>query len=193
VFVLSESDVEVEGGRRVRPRITLSSRAGVVWEQLSRAERVRLASLFSELVVYYAETGRMPVVPIKVLLEASEMVARAYDVCKSENNMLKSGFEKLERDLEACRGELRGAQARIAETESRLKGEVEELRAKLEKAQDRVKQLEVANEKLNMSVRITARRFETLKFICQAYETLLRVARSEAERAELDLLCRGER
>ena len=188
---MSESDVEVEGGRRVRPRITLSSRAGVVWEQLGRAERVRLASLFSELVVYYAETGRMPVVPIKVLLEASEMVARAYDVCKSENSVLKAGFEKLERDLEACRSGLREAQVRFAETESRLRGEVEELRAKLEKAQDRVKQLEATNEKLNMSVRITARRLETLKFVCQAYEVLLRVARSEAERAELDLLCRG--
>ena len=188
---MSESDVEVEGGRRVRPRITLSSRAGVVWEQLGRAERVRLASLFSELVVYYAETGRMPVVPIKVLLEASEMVARAYDVCKSENSVLKAGFEKLERDLEACRSELRGAQSRLAETESRLRGEVEELRAELEKAQERVKQLEAASEKLNMSVRITARRLETLKFVCQAYEVLLRVARSEAERAELDLLCRG--
>jgi hypothetical protein len=119
------------------------------------------------------------------------MVARAYDVCKSENSVLKAGFEKLERDLEACRSGLREAQVRFAETESRLRGEVEELRAKLEKAQDRVKQLEATNEKLNMSVRITARRLETLKFVCQAYEALLRVARSEAERAELDLLCRG--
>jgi len=189
---LSGNDVEAEGGRgeKVRPRITLSSEAGVVWEKLGRAERVRLASLFSELVVYYAETGKVPVVPLKVLLDASEMLARAYDVCKSENSVLKAGFEKLERDLEVCRSELRGAQSKLAEAEARFKGEVEELRAALGQAQDKIRQLEAANEKLNANAKIMARRFETLKFICQAYEVLLRVARSEAERIELDILCK---
>jgi len=188
---LSEADVGVEGVR-ARACVTLSREASAVWGEFSKAEKIRVASIFSELVLYYARTKRLPVASVDVIMHAADVVKKAYDVCLREKGELEKDVDRLRGELEACRSGLREAQARLTEAESKLKREVEELRAKLEKAQERVEQLEAANEKLNMSVRITALRLETLKFVCKAYETLLRVARSEAERAELDLLCRGE-
>lgn len=189
---MGEADVGVEGVR-ARACVTLSREASAVWGEFSKAEKIRVASIFSELVLYYARTRRLPVASVDVIMHAADVVKKAYDVCLREKGELEKDVDRLRGELEACRSGLREAQSRLAEAESKLKSEVEELRAKLEKAQERVKQLEAANEKLNMNIRITARRFETLKFICQAYEALLRVARSEAERAELDLLCREER
>jgi len=180
---VSSGDVGAEARRRAC--ISLTRRASEVWSTFSKAEKVRVASIFSELVLYYARTRRMPVASIDIVLQAADVVKEAYEICLKEKGELEKAVARFRGEVE----ELREKVSALGGAESRFKAEVEELRGRLAEAQEQVKQLKAANDRLSREAETLRRRLSRLRFICREYATLSRMAGSEWERAELDVLC----
>ena len=129
-----------------RASIRLSPEAATVWARLDRASRVRLGALFNELVVWYGRTGRLPVAPISVILSASELITRGFEVCREELSKAEREIARLTRELEEVKAKLRNQQeleARLGEAEqtvARLRSALSTAEAKLEQYKEKVNQ-----------------------------------------------------
>ncbi len=139
----SGSEGEVEG-RQVRASIRLSPEAAVVWSRLDKASRVRLGALFNELVVWYGRTGRLPVAPISVVMSASELITKGFEVCRDELSKAEREIARLSRELEDAKARLRGQQeleAKLREAEQTITGlrnALSTAESKLEQYKDKV-------------------------------------------------------
>jgi hypothetical protein len=179
----SEGGEVAAAGPQVRASIRLSPEASVVWGGLDKASRVRLGALFNELVVWYGRTGRLPVAPISVIMSASELITRGFEVCRED-------LSRAEREVARLSGELEEAKARLRdrqELESKLKEAqqaVSSLREALSTAESKLEQYkdEVGRYKNRM-----ARLAQTL---CPHLEELkLLVKESRRAAVELEALC----
>jgi len=134
------------GPSQARASIRLSPEAATVWVRLDRASRVRLGALFNELVVWYGRTGRLPVAPISVILSASELITRGFEVCREELSKAEREIARLTRELEEVKAKLRNQQeleARLGEAEqtvARLRSALSTAEAKLEQYKEKVNQ-----------------------------------------------------
>jgi hypothetical protein len=98
---VSSGDVGAEA--RKRACISLTRRASEVWSTFSKAEKVRVASIFSELVLYYARTRRMPVASIDIVLQAADVVKEAYEICLKEKGELEKAVARFRGEVEELR------------------------------------------------------------------------------------------
>jgi Skp family chaperone for outer membrane proteins len=156
-FDLERSDVEGVGGRgsegegstavgasQARASIRLTPEAAVVWARLDRASRVRLGALFNELVVWYGRTGRLPVAPVSVIMSASELIAKGFEVCREELSKAEKEIARLARELEEAKARLRNQQElenKIREAEQAivsLRNALSTAEAKLEQYKDKL-------------------------------------------------------
>jgi len=180
VFDLGEVDMRAEGVR-VRACVKLSPRASLVWDSMPRAEKVRVAGLFSEIVLYYHRTKRLPVASLDTLLKAVDIVTTGFEACLEAKTALEKAVEKAE-------AEIRRLEAQAAEAR-RHGEEADKLRQTLQQAQQRIEQLEATAKKLNAMNESLRRRLERLKFICRDHSRLQTLARTEWEKTELETLC----
>jgi uncharacterized coiled-coil protein SlyX len=129
---------------QVRASIRLSPEAAAVWSRLDKASRVRLGALFNELVVWYGRTGRLPVAPISVIMSASELITRGFEVCREELSKAEKDIARLSRELEEVKARLKNQQeleARLGEAEHTIAGlrnTLSAAEAKLEQYKDKL-------------------------------------------------------
>ena len=179
----SEGEEAVTAGPQVRASIRLSPEASVVWGGLDKAGRVRLGALFNELVVWYGRSGRLPVAPISVIMSASELITRGFEVCREDLSRAEREVARLSRELEDVKAKLRDQQ----ELESKLKEAqqaVSSLREALSTAESKLEQYK---DEVNHYKNRIARLAQTL---CPHLEELKPLVR-ESKRAvvELEALC----
>jgi uncharacterized coiled-coil protein SlyX len=188
-FDLERADVGGRGsegeevGSQVRASIRLSPEATVVWARLDKATRVRLGALFNELVVWYGRTGRLPVAPISVIMSASELITKGFEVCREELSKAEKEVARLTRELEEVKAKLRNQQeleARLGEAEQTVAG----LRSALSTAEAKLEQYK---EKLNQYKSWEAR---LVAILCPHLEDLKAlVAGDRRAVVELEALC----
>jgi hypothetical protein len=170
-------------GSQVRASIRLSPEAAVVWARLDKATRVRLGALFNELVVWYGRTGRLPVAPISVIMSASELITRGFEVCREELSKAEKEIARLTRELEEVKAKLRNQQeleARLGEAEQTVAG----LRNALSVAEAKLEQYK---EKLNQYKSWEAR---LASILCPHLEDLKALVAEDRRAAiELEALC----
>ena len=179
----SEGEEVAAVGSQVRASIRLSPEAAVVWARLDKATRVRLGALFNELVVWYGRTGRLPVAPISVIMSASELITKGFEVCREELSKAEKEIARLQRELEDARAKLRNQQeleARLGEAEQTVAG----LRNALSVAEAKLEQYK---EKLNQYKSWEAR---LAQILCPHLEDLKAlVAGDRRAVVELEALC----
>jgi uncharacterized coiled-coil protein SlyX len=195
-FDLERSDVVDVGGRgsegevptavgasQARASIRLSPEAATVWARLDRASRFRLGALFNELVVWYGRTGKLPVAPISVILSASELITRGFEVCREELSKAEKEIARLTGELEETKARLKNQQeleARLREAEQAVAG----LRNALSMAEAKLEQYK---DKLNHYKNREARLAQILCPHLEDLKTL--VAGDKRAVVELEALC----
>jgi|GEM_PF-5981974 uncharacterized coiled-coil protein SlyX len=188
---LEESDVggvgeaggAVAAGSRVRASIRLSPEAAVVWSSLDKPSRVRLGALFNELIVWYGRTRRLPLPPITMLLEASELLTKGFEACKEQLAATEREVERLARELEEVKARLRDQQ----ELESKLR-EAEQTIASLRNALSIAEaKIEQYKDKLNHYRNWESR---LAQILCPHLEDLKTLAAGDKRAVvELEALC----
>lgn len=179
-------DVGGAGGRgsgsQARASIRLSQEAAVVWVRLDKAARVRLGALFNELVVWYGRTGRLPVAPISVIMSASELITKGFEVCKEELSKAEKAVARLSSELEDVKAKLKDQQ----ELESKLKEAqqaVVSLRDALSTAEAKLEQYkDEVNHYKNRLARLA-------QILCPHVEELKVLAKNQRAVVELEALC----
>lgn len=168
---------------QARASIRLSPEAMVVWSRLDKASRVRLGALFNELVVWYGRTGRLPVAPISVIMSASELVAKGFEVCREELSKAEKEVARLSRELEEVKARLRNQQeleAKLREAEqtvASLRNALSMAEAKIEQYKDKL------NHHRNRESRLA-------QILCPHFEYLKTlVAGDKRAVVELEALC----
>lgn len=171
-----------DAGSQVRASIRLSPEAAVVWGRLDRAGKVRLGALFNELVVWYGRTGRLPVAPISVVLSASEIIAKGFEVCRER-------LAGAEAEAERLRGEAERLKSRAVD-EQACRQQLESLSRQLEEAKAREAQLQQQLGRLRRSLELERARTQRLaQMLCPHVDELKRLAGSPREAVELEALC----
>jgi hypothetical protein len=178
----SEGEESTAVGPQARASIRLSPEATVVWVRLDKAARIRLGALFNELVVWYGRTGRLPVAPISVIMSASELITRGFEVCREDLSKAEREVARLSRELEDVKAKLKDQQ----ELESKLKEAqqaVVSLRDALSTAEAKLEQYkDEVNHYKNRLVRLA-------QILCPHVEELKQLARNPREAVELEALC----
>jgi uncharacterized protein YlxW (UPF0749 family) len=151
----SEGEEVATVGSQVRASIRLSSEAAVVWSRLDKATRVRLGALFNELIVWYGRTGRLPVAPISIIMSASELITKGFEVCREELSKAEKEIARLSKELEEVKAKLRNQQeleAKLGEAEQTITG----LRNALSATETKLEQYkEKVNQYKNWQTRLT--------------------------------------
>jgi len=182
-----EGGVESEGEgvstpSQVRASIRLSPEAAVVWSRLDKASRVRLGALFNELVVWYGRTGRLPVAPISVIMSASELVTKGFEVCREELSKAEREIARLSRELEDAKARLRGQQeleAKLREAEQTITG----LRNALSTAESKLEQYkDKVNHYKNWQDRLAT-------ILCPHLEEIKTLLANQRAIVEIEALC----
>jgi uncharacterized coiled-coil protein SlyX len=176
-------EVAVIGSKEARASIRLSPEAAVVWSGLGKAAKVRLGALFNELIVWYGRTGRLPVAPISVIMSASELITRGFEICREELSKAEREVARLSRELEEVKARLKSQQeleARLVEAEQAIAG----LRDALSAAEARLEQYK---GRLNHYKNWQARLAATLCPHLDEIRTLL--AKDQKATVELEALC----
>jgi septal ring factor EnvC (AmiA/AmiB activator) len=160
-----------------RAHIRLYGDAGFVWASLPRSEKVKLASVFRELIVYYASAKELQAgQPMDTLLSAVEMIKSAYEVCRSEKERVEERARKLK------------------ERYKRARSSVNAMRQRLESLERQVGELKQQLSRLEAERRSTERLLQSLAAtLCPHMETVKQLARSERAVYDLEHLCRGVR
>jgi len=175
--------LEAEAGQEARACIRLSGGALQAWNSMSRSEKVRLATLFKELILYYAASKRLPIPPLQVVLQATDTVATAYTVCEQEKRKLQERVADLEDELEELKQKLTATEA--------YKQQIEALNRQLEAEKARAQQLERQAEQLKERIKHMEAYMERLQqIICPHLDKVKQTVKAD-ERAtvELEALC----
>jgi cell shape-determining protein MreC len=175
--------LEAEAGQEARACIRLSGGALQAWNSMSRSEKVRLATLFKELILYYAASKRLPIPPLQVVLQATDTVATAFTVCEQEKRKLQERTAELEEELEELRQKL------IAEQTYRQ--QIEVLSKQLEEEKARAQQLEKQKEQLRDKVKHLEGQIERLATIlCPHVDKLKQLVAGDSRAVvEIEALC----
>jgi Skp family chaperone for outer membrane proteins len=178
----SEGEESTAVGPQARASIRLSPEATVVWVRLDKAARVRLGALFNELVVWYGRTGRLPVAPISVIMSASELITKGFEVCKEELSKAEKEVARLSSELEEVKAKLKDQQ----ELESKLR-EAEQAAASL---RDALSTAEAKLEQYKDEVNHYKNRIARLaQILCPHIEELKVLAENQRAVIELEALC----
>jgi DNA repair exonuclease SbcCD ATPase subunit len=180
--------LEAEAGQEARAQearacIRLSGGALQAWNSMSRSEKVRLAALFKELILYYATSKRLPIPPLQVVLQATDTVATAFTVCEQEKRKLQERVADLEEEIEELKQRLTAEQT--------YRQQVEALNRQLEEERSRVLQLERLQAQLKERIKHLESQLEKLATILCPHADKLKQMLAEDSRAviEIEALC----
>jgi predicted nucleic acid-binding Zn-ribbon protein len=175
--------LEAEAGQEARACIRLSGGALQAWNSMSRSEKVRLATLFKELILYYAASKRLPIPPLQVVLQATDTVATAYTVCEQEKRKLQERTADLEEEIEELK-------QRLATGET-YKQQVETIARQLEEEKARAQQLERLQAQLRDRIKHMENQLERLATTLCPHEDKLKQMLAGDSRAvvEIEALC----
>jgi cell shape-determining protein MreC len=175
--------LEAEAGQEARACIRLSGGALQAWNSMSRSEKVRLATLFKELILYYAASKRLPIPPLQVVLQATDTVATAYTVCEQEKRKLQERTAELEEEVE----ELKQRQA----TEQTYRQQIEALTRQLEEERGKLQQLERLQAQLKDRIKHIEGQLEKLAQMLCPHQDKIKTILQGDQRAtvEIEALC----
>jgi DNA repair exonuclease SbcCD ATPase subunit len=175
--------LEEKAGLEGRVCVRVNREVGEAWAALTRPEKVRLATAFKELILYYVTSRRLPIPPLQVLLQATDTIATAYTVCEQEKRKLQEQISSLEEELEELKQKLA-----IGET---YKQQLEALNKQLEEEKARGEQLRRQAEQLKERVKHTEAYVERLQQTLCPHQDKLKTILQGDQRAtvELEALC----